>query len=199
MEAGAPRNGGRADGEFRADSQAAARIAAIGDRADRPSSPSGWRMPSRWPMCKVAQSHMKEALKQLTLGGRRPGGRAAAAGAVCRAGRVSGAAEAAGPRVSGRPRHAATAAARQAANRGSRSQRQLDQLELSADENRYETQRSAPAPEENAGPARIARDSQSAARPGPPAGRPQRAASRAAVGAAAGRNAAASAKSSSAS
>lgn len=35
-------------------------------------------------------------------------------------------------------------------NRGSRSQRQLQELELSADENRYETQRSATAPEESA-------------------------------------------------
>ncbi|MEX0641164.1 MAG: DUF4175 family protein [Pirellulales bacterium] len=35
------------------------------------------------------------------------------------------------------------------ASRGNRSQRQLNQLELSAEENRYETQRSATAPEEN--------------------------------------------------
>ncbi len=35
------------------------------------------------------------------------------------------------------------------AGRGSRSQRQLNQLELSAEENRYETQRNATAPEEN--------------------------------------------------
>ena len=76
------------------------------------------------------------------------------------------------------------------AGRQQPSQRQLDQLELSADENRYETQSRATNPEENAGPARVARSPQPAARPGPPAGRPQRAAARAAIGAGAGQNAA---------
>lgn len=99
---------------------------------------------------KTAETHMQEAIKQLTASadGPSPASLRPALGAEQSAYQALLKLRAREFQVVRNSRQQGQQG--RSANRGSRSQRQLQQLELSNEENRYETQRSATAPEDRA-------------------------------------------------